>query len=65
MLNTSVLVRSLKLETLSLFSTWMGDHLGTLGAVGFPFCSAFVAQFRRALTIKSDDRSPCRRFDPG
>ena len=40
MLNTSVLVRSLKLETLSLFSTWMGDHLGTLG--GFPFFKGYL-----------------------
>ena len=32
MLNTPVLIRLLKL---SLVSTWMGDRLGTLGAVGF------------------------------
>ena len=32
MLNTPVLVRLLKL---SLVSTWMGDRLGTLDAVGF------------------------------
>ena len=35
MLNAPVLVRSLKLTTLGQDSTWMGDHLGTLGAVGF------------------------------
>ena len=26
---------------------------------------AFVAQFRRVPTIQSDDRLPCRRFNPG
>ena len=41
-LNTPVLVRSLKLKViLSPVSTWMGDRLGTLDAVGFSFCSFF------------------------
>jgi hypothetical protein len=35
MLNTSVLVRSLKLSNIGPDSPWMGDQLGTLAAVGF------------------------------
>ena len=61
MLNTPVLVRSLKLSNIEpshrelklvlygLVSTWMGDRLGTLGAVGFQFSSFFGFNFRRIV----------------